>query len=170
MAAPETPSAARVDGPKPAAATDLRWVSLQRGVAVGMVLTFVAVLLLAPERLDVPLVPAALFTVALALTWWRPRGAAIAIGELATLWLVTQLVTIRALLPDLARPQDAALFATTLAMLTIPTAGVVGLVGMLRRSAGHIATIVLKGTGLVLLAGALLGVAAGAAGVGDPRP
>lgn len=170
MTDPETPGDHRVDEPPPVALSDLRWLSLQRGVAVGMVLTFVAVLLLAPQILDVPLVPAALFAVALALTWWRPRGAAIAVGVLATLWLVTQVVTIRALLPDLARPQDTALFVITLAMLIVPTAGAVALVGMLRRSSGHIATIVLQGTGLVLLAGALVGVVAGAVVEDTPPP
>ncbi|HEX2028297.1 MAG TPA: hypothetical protein VHF25_09900 [Nitriliruptorales bacterium] len=137
---------------------------------MGMVLTFVALLLLAPEILDAPLVPAALFAVALALTGWRPLGAAIAIGVLATLWLATQVVTIRALLPDLARPQDTALFVITLAMLIVPTAGAVALVGMLRRCSGHIATIVLQGTGLVLLAGALVGVVAGAVVEDTPPP
>lgn len=170
MTVPETPSDHHVDEPPPVVVTDPRWLGLQRGVAVGMVLTFVAVLLLAPEILDVPLVPAALFAVALTLTLWRPRGAAIAIGVLATLWLVTQVVTIGALLPDLARPQDTALFVITLAMLIVPTAGAVGLVGMLRRSSGHIATIVLQGTGLVLVAGGLVGVAAGVVVEDTPPP
>lgn len=170
MTVPETPSDHRVDEQPPIALTDLRWLGLQRGVAVGMILTFVAVLLLAPQILDVPLVPAALFAVALALTWWRSGGAAIAIGVLASLWLVTQVVTIGALLPDLARPQDTAVFVFTLAMLIVPTAGVVGLVGMLRRSSGHIATIVLGGTGVLLLAGALVGVAAGALVEEAPPP
>lgn len=169
MTVPEPPIDPRADEPPPTVVTD-RWVGLQRGVAVGMVLTFVAVLVVAPELLDVPLAPAALFAVALALTWWRPRGAAIAIGVLASLWLVTQVVTIGALLPDLARPQDTALFVVTLAMLVVPAAGVVGLVGMLRRSSGHVATNVLRGTGLVLLAGALVGVAAGAVVEDAPPP
>jgi plastocyanin len=135
-----------------------------------MVLTFVAVLVLAPHILRAPLVPAALFTVALALTWWRPRGATVAIGVLATLWLVTQVVTIRALLPDLARPQDTVLFVITLAMLIVPTAGAVALVGILRRSSGRIAMIVLRGAGLFLLAGALVGVVAGVLVDDTPPP
>jgi plastocyanin len=170
MTAPETPSDDRVGEQPPVAVTDPRWLSLQRGVAAGMVLIFVAVLLLAPQILDVPLVPAALFAVAFALTGWRPRGGAIAIGVLATLWLVTQVVTIRALLPDLARPQDTALFVITLAMLIVPTAGVVGLVGMLRRSSGHIATRVLQSTSLILVAGALVGVVAGVVVEDTPPP
>ncbi len=151
-------------------ATDPRWLTLQRAVAVGMILTFVAVLLLAPHLLDVPLAPATLFAVALALTWWRPRGAAIGIGILAALWLLTQIVTIRALLPDLARPDNTQLFVITLAMLVVPIAGVGGLVGLLRRRSGRIATTVLQATGLVMLAGALVGVVASAIVEDTPPP
>lgn len=171
MTAPENSVDHRPDeppSPKQERALDRRWLTLQRGVAVGMILTFVAVLLLAPHLLGVPLVPASLFAVALALTWWRPRGAAIGIGILAALWLLTQIVTIRALLPDLARPDDTSLFVITLAMLVVPIAGVAGLIGLLRRGSGRLATTVLQAMGLVVLAGALIGVVA--AGVVDDTP
>lgn len=173
MTAPDTPVDHRPDEPpsrKHDRATDPRWLTLQRSVAVGMILTFVAVLLLAPQLLGVPLVPAGLFALALALTWWRPRSAAIGIGILATLWLLTQMVTIRALLPDLARPDDTELFVITLAMLVVPIAGAGGLVGLLRRGSGRIATTVLQAMGLVVLAGALVGVVAGVVVDDTPRP
>jgi plastocyanin len=173
MTTPETPVDTRPDespSPTHAPPTDPRWLTLQRGVAVGMILTFVAVRLLAPQLLGVPLVPAGLFAVALALTWWRPRGAAIGIGILATLWLLTQIVTIRALLPDLARPDDTDLFVTTVAMLVVPIAGVAGLVGLLGRRSGRIATTVLQATGVIVLAGALVGVVAGVVGDDSPPP
>lgn len=142
---------------------DPRWLLLQRTVAAAMIVTLLSPMLVVVQRLIPPLaVPAVLFALLLALTTWRPRGSAIAIGSLSGVWLLLQVANLSRVVPDLLRPEDTIGFVITVAMLVVPVAGGVGLVGMLRRASGRFASATLATAGGLLGSALLGGVIAGA--------
>lgn len=113
---------------------DRRWSTLQRTVALGMIFVLLVPMVFIARGFIAPLAVAlVLFAVPLALSPFRPRASAIAIGAVSALWLVMQLANLPRVLPDLLRPHETLTFAVTAAMLVLPLAGVVGLVATLRR-------------------------------------
>ncbi|MBA2317678.1 MAG: hypothetical protein H0V93_07865 [Euzebyales bacterium] len=134
---------------------DRRWVVLQAVVAAGMIASFAAVMLVIAGEVVVPLaVGAVLFAVPLAMLAVRPRPAAVAIGVVSTLWLLLNIGQIGAVLDGLARPTATADFLVTLAMQVFSVAGVIGLVGSLRRAPGRVARYAVATCALILLLGA----------------
>lgn len=149
------------EAPQEVAATD-RWVALQRGVAAGMLVTFGLVMVVLAQALVPPLaVAGVLFAVPLVVSFVRPRGAAIAIGIVATLWFALQVANAARVLPDLLDPAAGLAFAVTVAMVVIPAAGVVGLVGLLRRAAPSVAVRTLQAAGAVVVVAIGAGTVAG---------
>lgn len=145
------------------------WVLLERVVAGGLPITFILTMVAVAQQVIRPLlVIGTIFAVALVLSLWRSRGAAIAIGVLASLYLVMLLAMDPVLVPNLSDPGDVGPFVTTVAQVLLSATGTVGLVGLLRRSAGPVAVRVLQVAGGVLaVAVAVSGVAA-VAGGDDP--
>jgi plastocyanin len=144
----------------PRAALDRRWVVLQAVVAVGMIMSFGAVMLFVAGEVIVPLVVGAvLFAVPLGLMAVRRRPAAVAIGVIAGLWLVASIVQSGEVLDGLANPAATADFLVTLSFQVFSVAGVAGLVGVLRRAPGRAARYLLATCGLVLVLAAAGSVA-----------
>lgn len=136
------------------------WVTLQRTVAIGQVAAIVLVMVVVAQAIIPPLVVfATLFTIPLVTSSRRPRGSAIAIGTLASLLLVMTIAMDPTLGRTIANPGDVGPFVTTVARLVLSAAGAVGLVGLLRRTSGTIAT------GTVRVAAGVLGLAVVIAGV-----
>lgn len=142
------------------------WVLLERVVAGGLPITFILTMVAVAQQAIRPLmVIGSIFAVTLVLSLWRSRGAAIAIGVLASLYLVMLLAMDPVLVPNLSDPGDIGPFVTTVAQVLLSATGAVGLVGLLRRSAGTVAVRVLQVAGGVLaIAVAVSGVAAVAGG------
>lgn len=142
------------------------WVLLERVVAGGLPVTFILTMVAVAQQVIRPLlVIGTIFAVTLLLSLWRSRGAAIAIGVLASLYLVMMLAMDPVLVPNLSDPGDIGPFVTTVAQVLLSATGAVGLVGLLRRSAGTVAVRVLQVAGGVLaVAVAVSGVAAVAGG------
>lgn len=138
------------------------WVLLERVVAGGLPITFILTMVAVAQQAIRPLmVIGSIFAVTLVLSLWRSRGAAIAIGVLASLYLVMLLAMDPVLVPNLSDPGDVGPFVTTVAQVLLSATGAVGLVGLLRRSAGTVAIRVLQVAGGVLaIAVAVSGVAA----------
>lgn len=137
------------------------WVTLQRSVAVGMIVVLAAPMVLVASRVIPPLlVPAGLFALGLGITWLRPRGGAIGIGVLSALWLVSQILNVSRVLPELTRPSATVPFLITLGMVTIPAAGAAGLAGALRRASGHVAVRTLQALSAILAVGVVVAVVA----------
>lgn len=131
---------------------DGRWVTLQRTVAVCMVVVLALPMVLFLEQFVPPLgVVSMLFALAFVLTWVRPRAGAIGIGVLSGFWLVTQVANYSLVIPDLMRPSETRFFLITLGMIVFSTAGVVGLVGAVRAFPGHIAVRTLQAVGVILV-------------------
>lgn len=140
-----------------------RWVTLQRSVATAMIAAFVFIMAFVAQTLVPPLaVAGVLFAVPLALTAWRRRGPAIAIGVLAAIWLLFQIANASMVIPDLADPAATVSFIATFALIAVPVAGVVGLVGLLRQASASIATRTLQAAGAVMVLAVGVGVVAGA--------
>lgn len=138
-----------------------RWVTLQRAVAIAMLVILAAPMVLIAQQIIPPLIVAGvLFAVALGLTWLRPRTGAIVVGVLAGLWLLLQLANFSLVISDLTQPSAMVSFLITLGMLVFGIAGVVGLAGVLRRMSGRIATRTLQASGAAMLGGLLLGLLA----------
>lgn len=141
------------------------WVLLERVVAGGMPVTFILTMVAVAQQVIRPLVViGTIFAIALVLSLWRSRGAAIAIGVLASLYLVMMLAMDPVLVPTLSDPGDVGPFVTTVAQVLLSATGAVGLVGLLRRSAGSVAVRVLQVAGGVL---AIAVVASGVAAIAD---
>lgn len=142
------------------------WVLLERVVAGGLPITFILTMVAVAQQAIRPLmVIGSIFAVTLLLSLWRSRGAAIAIGVLASLYLVMLLAMDPVLVPNLSDPGDVGPFVTTVAQVLLSATGALGLVGLLRRSAGTVAVRVLQVAGGVLaIAVAVSGVAAVAGG------
>ncbi|MBA2528680.1 MAG: cupredoxin domain-containing protein [Euzebyales bacterium] len=140
-----------------------RWVTLQRSVATAMIAAFGFIMAFVARAFVPPLaVAGVLFAVPLALSGWRRRGPAIAIGVLAAIWLLFQVANAAMVVPDLADPADTAAFILTFAVIAVPVAGVVGLVGLLRRASGSVATRTLQTAGAAIVLAAGVGVVGGA--------
>jgi plastocyanin len=140
---------------------DPRWLMLQRSVAIGMIVAFAAVMGLVAQAVVPPLAIGAIaFALPLVLMRSRPKGAAIAIGVLSVLWVLFTLPVPGAVIDDLLQPEEVVEFMVTLALLVLPLAGVVGLIGILRRSAAVIATRTMQATIALVVAGAVIGVGA----------
>lgn len=148
-----------VRSPDPLDTLDARWVTLQRAVAVCMIVILAIPMVVFLERFVPPLgVASILFGLAFALTWIRPRIGAIGIGVLSALWLLTQVANYPRVIPDLTRPSETPFFFITIGMLVFSIAGVVGLIGVLRTSPGHIAVRTLQIAGIILVGSLLLSV------------
>lgn len=150
----------------PSSAAHDPWVLLERVVAGGLPITFILTMVAVAQQAIRPLlVIGTIFAVALVLSLWRSRGAAIAIGVLASLYLVMLLAMDPVLVPNLSDPGDVGPFVTTVAQILLSATGAVGLVGLLRRSAAPVAVRVLQvGGGVLAVAVAVSGVAAVAGG------
>lgn len=152
-----------------ASATRDSWVLLERAVAGALLATFILTMVAVAQQVIRPLlVIGTTFAVALLLSLWRSRGAAIAIGVLASLYLMMMLAMDPMLVPNLSDPADVGPFLTTVAQVLLSATGAVGLVGLLRRSAGTLADRVLQ------VAGGMLAIAVAASSVtavaGDDQP
>lgn len=141
---------------------DGRWLALQRAVAIGMIVVLAAPMVLIARTFIPPLaIAGTLFAVALVLTWVRPRASAITIGLFASLWLLFQLLNLPQVVPDLTRPSATLFFLITVAMLVFGIAGLVGLVGVLRRLSGRIAVRTLQAVGAVMIGSVVFSLLAG---------
>lgn len=138
-----------------------QWLTLQRTVAVAMIVVLATPMVVVLQRL-VPMLAAmgGLFAVSLGLTWIRPRTGAIGVGVLATVWLVLQLSNYSLVVTDLIRPSATLSFMISLGMVVVPTIGLIGLLGVLRHASGQFATRTLQAGGIVLLGGGLLSLLA----------
>lgn len=140
---------------------DDSWLTLQRSVAVGMIVVLATPMVVVLQQFIPPLAIAGLlFAVALALTWVRPWAGALGIDALAGLWLVWQLVSLSMVIPDLTRPSATLFFMITLGMLVFGAAGLVGLVGALRRASGRLAVRTLQTVVVVLVGGLAISLVA----------
>lgn len=143
---------------------DDRWVRLEVVVAAGLATAFAAVMLLLARTVVVPLaVGAALLCLAAASTTRWPRAGALVIGGLAGLQAVLSLANLPLVLDDLSRPALSASFLVAFALQVVPLVGVVGLVGILCRAPGRMASLALLAGGGLLAAGLAVGLLAGAA-------
>lgn len=145
------------------------WVTVQRFVAGALIATFVYIMAFVAQAFVGPLAAfAAVFAIPLALTWWRRRGPAIAIGVLAAIWLLLQIVNASQVLPDLTDPAATGSFIGTFPQVVVPIAGIVGLVGLVRRASATTATRTLQVTGAVLVLAAGVSIVAGVLAGDDP--
>lgn len=141
---------------------DAQWVTLQRAVAVAMIVVLATPMVVVLQGFIPPLaVMGGLFAVALGLTWIRPQTGAIGVGVLSTLWLVLQLANFSLVITDLLHPSATLSFMITLGMVVVPTVGLIGLLGVLRHASGQLATRTLQAGGIVLLGGFILSLLAG---------
>lgn len=143
---------------------DHRWVRLEVVVAAGLVAAFAAVMLLVARTVVVPLaVGAALLCLAAAATVRWPRAGALAIGGLAALQTVGNVANLSLVLDDVSRPALSASFLVTFALQVVPLVGVVGIVGVLCRAPGRMASVALLAGAGLLAAGLVVGLLGGAA-------
>lgn len=139
---------------------DHRWVRLEVVVAAGLA----AVMLLVARTVVVPLaVGAALLCLAAAATVRWPRAGALAIGGLAALQTVGNVANLSLVLDDVSRPALSASFLVTFALQVVPLVGVVGIVGVLCRAPGRMASVALLAGAGLLAAGLVVGLLGGAA-------
>lgn len=130
---------------EPSAATsdpslDARWVRLQRFVALGEVAVFAGIMLFVRGQFIPPLAVASLlFAAGAAATLRVRRAGAIAVGAISTLWLGSNIAFASQVIPDLLAIEVTEIFLPTFAMNVLAAAGVVGLVGALRRAQGTVA-------------------------------
>lgn len=139
---------------------DRRWFRLQGSVAAGMILALITMMAISQEFIRPFAVEIALFGIPLALMRARPRAAAIWIGIVSALRALFSLLN-PTLVEDLTYPADTGLFIVTVAMVVLPLAGVIGLVGVLRRASGRAAGRTLQGAGALVLVAIAVGVVAG---------
>jgi plastocyanin len=139
---------------------DRRWFRLQGSVATGMILALITMMAISQEFIRPFAVEIALFGIPLALMRARPRAAAIWIGIVSALRALFSLLN-PTLVEDLTYPADTGLFIVTVAMVVLPLAGVIGLVGVLRRASGRAAGRTLQGAGALVLVAIAVGVVAG---------
>ncbi len=139
---------------------DRRWFRLQGSVATGMILALITMMAISQEFIRPFAVEIALFGIPLALMRARPRAAAIWIGIVSALRALFSLLN-PTLVDDLTYPADTGLFIVTVAMVVLPLAGVIGLVGVLRRASGRAADRTLQGAGVLVLIAIAVGVVAG---------
>lgn len=154
----------REESPRTTARTEsveTQWLTLQRAVAAGMIVVLALPMVYLQQIVPPLAVVGGLFVVALASTWLRPRAAAIGIGVLAGGWFILQLINISKVIVDITQPSETLFFMITLGMLVGPIAGVVGLVGVVRRAHGRIAVRTLQAAGIVLLGSLALSLLAG---------
>lgn len=141
---------------------DARWLTLQRTVAAAMIVVVaVPQVVIVQEFIPQLTIAGVLFAVALALTWLRPRAAAVGVGVLAGLWMLLNLANFSQVVVDLVRPSATLFFMLTLTMLVLGVAGLVGLVGVVRRTSGRLAVRTLQAGGAVLFGGLLLSLLTG---------
>lgn len=140
---------------------DVQWLTLQRAVAVGMVIVVLIPMVVVLQQVIPPLaVAGVLFTGAFILTWLRPRAGALGTGVISGLWLLWQLVNLPQVLPVLMQPSEALFFLATLSTLVLPTAGLIGLAGLMTDLSDTFAIRTLQATGIVLLGGIVLALLA----------
>ncbi len=140
---------------------DVQWLTLQRAVAVGMVVFVLIPMVVVLQQVIPPLaVAGVLFAGAFILTWLRPRAGALGVGGLSGLWLLWQSVNLQQVLLVLTRPSEAVFFLATLSTLVLPIAGLVGLVGLMTDLSDTFAIRTLQATGITLLGGIALALLA----------
>jgi plastocyanin len=139
---------------------DRRWFRLQGSVAVGMILALITTMAITQEFIRPFAVEIALFGIPLALMPARPRVAAIWIGIVSTLRTLFSLLN-PTLVDDLTYPADTGFFILAVATVVLPLAGVIGLVGVLRRASGRAAGRTLQGAGALVLIAIAVGIVAG---------
>lgn len=133
---------------------DMQWLTLQRAVAIGMVIVVLIPMVIVLQQIIPPLaVAGVLFSTSFALTWFRPRAAALAIGVISALWLLFQLANFPQVLSILTLPSETLFFFATLSTLVLPIAGLVGLIGLVMDLSDTLAIRTLQATGIVLLGG-----------------
>lgn len=133
---------------------DMQWLTLQRAVAIGMVIVVLIPMVVVLQQVIPPLaVAGVLFGTAFALTWFRPRAAALAIGVVSVLWLLFQLANFPQVFSILTLPSETLFFLATLSTLIFPIAGVIGLIGLVMDLSDTLAIWTLQATGIVLLGG-----------------
>lgn len=155
----DTPQAAPTEPGRPQD-PDRRWFRLQGSVATGMILALITMMAISQEFIRPFAVEIALFGIPLALMRARPRAAAIWIGIVSALRALFSLLN-PTLVDDLTYPADTGLFIVTVATVVLPLAGVIGLVGVLRRASGRAAGRTLQGAGALVLIAIAIGVVAG---------
>lgn len=140
---------------------DVQWLTLQRAVAVGMVVVVLLPMVVVLKQVIPPLaVAGVLFAGAFILTWLRPRAGALGIGGLSGLWLLWQSINLPQVLPVLMRPSEAVFFLATLSTFVLPIAGLVGFVGLMTDLSDTFAIRTLQATGITLLGGIALALLA----------
>ncbi|WP_227377963.1 hypothetical protein [Haladaptatus halobius] len=133
---------------------NIQWLTLQRAVALGMVIVVLIPMVIVLQQVIPPLaVAGVLFGTAFALTWRRPRAAALAIGVVSVLWLLFQLANFSQVFSILTLPSETLFFLATLSTLVLPIAGLVGLLGLVMELSDTLAIRTLQATGIVLLGG-----------------
>lgn len=132
----------------------MQWLTLQRAVALGMVIVVLIPMVVVLQQVIPPLaIAGVLFGTAFAFTWLRPRAAALAIGVVSALWLLFQLANFSQVFSILTLPSETLFFFATLSTLVLPIAGLVGLLGLVMELSDSLAIRTLQATGLVLLGG-----------------
>ncbi len=140
---------------------DVQWLTLQRAVAVGMVVVVLIPMVVVLQQVIPPLaVAGVLFAGAFILTWLHPHAGALGVGGLSGLWLLWQLVNLPQVLPVLTQPSEAVFFLATLSTLVLPIAGLVGFVGLMTDLSDTFAIRTLQATGITLLGGIALALLA----------
>ncbi|GAA5064010.1 hypothetical protein ACFFQF_18175 [Haladaptatus pallidirubidus] len=132
----------------------MQWLTLQRAVAIGMVIVVLIPMVIVLQQVIPPLaVAGVLFGTAFVFTWLRPRAAALAIGVVSVLWLLFQLSNFSQVFSILTLPSETLFFLATLSTLVLPIAGLVGLLGLVMELSDTLAIRTLQATGIVLLCG-----------------
>lgn len=158
----------RSAGPQPATGAshrplDRRWVRLQRLVATGEVVVFVAIMLLVRGRFIPPLAIASLlFAAGATVTVRWARAGAIVVGLMSTLWLGLNIAFASQVIPDLLAIEVTEIFVPTFAMNVLAGAGVMGMVGALRRVRGGVAAVTQFATVAIVAVATVASVVAGA--------
>ncbi|WP_404450640.1 hypothetical protein LG329_09805 [Virgibacillus necropolis] len=136
----------------PSVRTMRGWLTLQRIVAIAMIVVNAIPMVFILKQFIPPLAIAnVLFIIVLLLTWLRPRAGAIGIGVLSVLWMLLNLVNFSQVIPDITRPSETLFFLVTIAHLLLPVAGIVGFIGVLKSASDKIAYRTLGIIGAVMI-------------------
>lgn len=138
---------------------DPSWITLQRAVAICMIIVLAIPMIVFVEQVIPPLgIASILFGLAFVGTWIRPREAAIGIGIVSSFWLVTQVANYQQVVPDLLRPEQSLFFLTAVGMIAFSAAGVIGLIGVVKSISGNVAIRTLQMVGLIMVGSLLFSI------------